>query len=140
MYIVAIDRLKIKWSSKSASTLICNCLSYFTTAKISFTSILYPLIFYIHFTSFSSYNRYKLNLHLTCFQWSFINVAQLVEHHTGIPEVMDSNPIGFFLGFICNCLSYFTTAKISFTSILVLFKFRHFLPFNKLKETYSKQV
>ena len=24
----------------------------------------------------------------------------------------------FFLGFICNCLSYFTTAKISFTSIL----------------------
>ena len=30
-------------------------------------------------------------------------------------------PIGaseFFLGFICNCLSYFTTAKISFTSML----------------------
>ena len=26
--------------------------------------------------------------------------------------------IYFFLGFICNCLSYFTTAKISFTSIL----------------------
>ena len=23
----------------------------------------------------------------------------------------------FFLGFICNCLSYFTTAKISFTSV-----------------------
>ena len=23
----------------------------------------------------------------------------------------------FFLGFICNCLSYFTTAKISFTSM-----------------------
>ena len=26
----------------------------------------------------------------------------------------------FFLGFICNCLSYFRTAKISFTSILYL--------------------
>ena len=24
----------------------------------------------------------------------------------------------FFLGFICNCFSYFTTAKISFTAIL----------------------
>ena len=24
----------------------------------------------------------------------------------------------YFLGFICNCLIYFTTAKISFTSIL----------------------
>ena len=31
---------------------------------------------------------------------------------------MGSNPVGalkIFLGFICNCLSYFTTAKISFT-------------------------
>ena len=25
----------------------------------------------------------------------------------------------FFLGFLCNCLSYFTTAKITFTSIRV---------------------
>ena len=61
---------------------------------------------HIHFTSFSSYNDYKLNLYLTCFQWGFI--AQLVEHRTGITEVMGSNPIGaseFFLGFICNCLS-----------------------------------
>ena len=34
---------------------------------------------------------------------------------------MGSNPVGaseFFLGFISNCLSYFTTAKLSFTSIL----------------------
>ena len=33
---------------------------------------------------------------------------------------MGSNPVGaseFFLGFICNCLSYFTTAKISFSVI-----------------------
>ena len=61
-----------------------------------------------YITSFSSYNEYKLNSHLTCFQWGFI--AQSVEHRTGIAEVMGSNPIGaseFFLGFICNCLSYF---------------------------------
>ena len=32
----------------------------------------------------------------------------------------------FFLGFICNCLSYFTTAKISFTSILYL-QFTHMI-------------
>ena len=31
--------------------------------------------------SASSYNGYKLNSHLTCFQWGFI--AQLVEHRTG---------------------------------------------------------
>ena len=58
----------------------------------------------------------KLNSHLTCFQWGFI--AQLVEHRTGITEVMGSNPIGaseFFLGFICNCLSYYITAWITFT-------------------------
>ena len=54
-----------------------------------------------------------------CFRRYFI--AQSVEHRTGIAEVMGSNPVGaseFFLGFICNCLSYFTTVKISFTSIL----------------------
>ena len=58
-----------------------------------------------------------LNWHLTCFQRGFI--AQSVEHHTGIAEVLGSNPVGaseFFLGFICNFLSYFTTAKFSFTS------------------------
>ena len=48
-------------------------------------------------------------------------IAQSVEHRTGIVEVMGSNPVGvseFFLGFICNCLSYFPTAKISCNSIL----------------------
>ena len=38
-----------------------------------------------------------------------------------IKNTSERDPVGvseFFLGFICNCLSYFTTAKISFTSIL----------------------
>ena len=39
----------------------------------------------------SSYNMYKLNSLLTCFQQGFI--AQSVEHHTSITEVMGSNPI-----------------------------------------------
>ena len=34
----------------------------------------------------------------------------------------------FILGFICNCFSYFTTAKISFTSILYL-QFTHIMIF-----------
>ena len=74
---------------------------------------------HIHFTSFSSYNGYKLNSHLTCFRRGFI--AQSVEHRTGIAEVMGSNPVGvseFFLGFLCNCLSYFTAAEISVTSLI----------------------
>ena len=59
-------------------------------------------------------------IYLTCFWRGFI--AQLVEHRTGIAEVMSSNPIeasDFFLGFICNCLSYFTTAKISFILLFI---------------------
>ena len=62
--------------------------------------------------SFSSYNRYELSSLLTCFQWGFI--AQLVEHRTGIVKVMSSNPVvasDFFLGFLCNCLSCFTTYR-----------------------------
>ena len=43
-------------------------------------------------------------------------IAQLVEHQTGITEVMGSNPVAkasdFFLGFLCNCLSCFTTANL----------------------------
>ena len=48
-------------------------------------------------------------------------IAQLVEHRIGIAEVMGSNPVEaseLFLGFLCNCLSGFTTAKIIFTCIL----------------------
>ena len=50
-----------------------------------------------------------------------IFIAKLVEHRTGIVEVTGSNPVeasDFFLGFFCNCFSCFTTAKITFTSIL----------------------
>ena len=53
---------------------------------------------------------------MTCLQQGFI--AQLVEHCTGFAEVMGANPVTaseFFLGFICNCLSYIITAKIPFT-------------------------
>ena len=62
------------------------------------------MIYKIYISSqLCSYNGYKLNSHLTCFQRGFI--AQLV-------EVMGSNPFGheapgFFLGFLCNCFSYF---------------------------------
>ena len=45
----------------------------------------------MHIISFSSYNGYKLNLLLTCFQLGFI--AQLVGHHTAVVEVTDSNPV-----------------------------------------------
>ena len=60
----------------------------------------WSLSYTVRIMSFSSYNRYKLNSHLTCFQRGFI--AQLVEHRTGITEVMGSNPLGAsecFLGF-----------------------------------------
>ena len=46
-------------------------------------------------------------------------MKKIYDTQSGIAKVMGLNPVGaseFFLGFICNCLSYFTTAKISFTS------------------------
>ena len=61
---------------------------------------------------------------LKCKHWYTVKVPLLISHpypHTSIAEVMGLNPVGAsesFLGFICNCLSYFTTVKISFTSIL----------------------
>ena len=79
---------------------------YYLTAVHSYD------LYHIDIMSFSSYNGCKLNSHLTCFQQGFI--AQLLEHRTGIVEVMGSNPVGadnFFLGFIC----YFITSRIIFT-------------------------
>ena len=55
------------------------------------------------------------------YQISKITLVSLTEVYQVCFEVMGSNPVGaseFFLSFICNCLSYFTTAKISFTCIL----------------------
>ena len=49
-------------------------------------------------------------------------IVQSVEHPTGVVEVMGSNPVEaiyFFLGFLCNC-NCFTTAKITFISIIIL--------------------
>ena len=79
-------------------------------------------LYYIQIVSFSSYNGYKLNsAHLTCFQRRGF-ITQLVEHRTGIAEIMCSKPpvegSEFFLGFLCNCLSCFIIARITFTSIL----------------------
>ena len=79
----------------------------------------------MHIISLSSYNGHKLNSLLTYFQKGFI--AQSVEQCTGIVEVMGSNLIkasDFFLGFLCNCLSCFTNAKITFTSILLVWLLR----------------
>ena len=77
------------------------------------------MIYIICTSSHSSYNGYKFNSLLTCFRRGFI--AQLVEHHTGIAEVMGSNPVEaseLFLGFLCNCLSRFRTARITLASTL----------------------
>ena len=62
---------------------ICIYLSYFTTARITFTCILYPqctpMIFFIY-TSYHSLHVMGINWTRTCFQRGFI--AQLVEQRT----------------------------------------------------------
>ena len=81
------------WIPLEPPGFICNCLSYFITARVTFTCILYPQSTHMIFIIYTSCNS-----HLTCFRRGFI--AQLVEHRTGIAEVMGSNPVGaseFFL-------------------------------------------
>ena len=58
----------------------------------------------MHIISLSPYDGHKLNSLLTCFQRGFI--AQLVEHRTGIAEVMGSNPVEASYFF----WAFFTTA------------------------------
>ena len=55
-------------------------------------------LYHIHIMSFSSYNGYKLNSHLTCFQRGFI--AQLVEHRVWILL----KPQNFFWAFFATAL------------------------------------
>ena len=54
---------------------------------------------------------------------SELRIKNRSEHRTGIAEVMGSIPVGasefFPLRFLCNCLSYYINAKITFTSIIV---------------------
>ena len=82
--------------------------SLIITARITFTSILYPQsqcihvhVIYIIYTCHSPYNGYELNLLLTCLlQQGF--VAQLVEHRTVIVKVIGLNI------YVCVC----TTASV----------------------------
>ena len=74
-------------------------------------------LYHIHITSLSSYNGYKLNSLLTCFQQGFI--PQLVEHCTSIVEVMD--PFGvseLFFGLSLQLLKLLRNGKITFTSTI----------------------
>ena len=62
---------------------------------------------HINFTSFHCTGRYELNKLTSLPTCGFI--AQLVEHHTGIAEVMGSNPVEaliFFRLLLSNCLNW----------------------------------
>ena len=70
----------------------------------------------MHNISLSSYDGYKLNSHLTCFQRGFR--AQLIERIAPVSRTswvrIPLKPQKFFLGLLCNCLSCFTTAEDRF--------------------------
>ena len=64
-------------------------------------------LFHIYFTSFHCTGRYELNKLTLLPLCDFI--AQLVEHRTGIAEVMGSNPVEaliFFRLLLSNCLNW----------------------------------
>ena len=64
-------------------------------------------LFHIYVTSFHCTGRYELNKLTSLSMCGFI--AQLVEHRTGIAEVMGSNPVEaliFFRLLLSNCLNW----------------------------------
>ena len=64
-------------------------------------------LFHIYFTRFHCTGRYELNKLTLLPMCGFI--AQLVEHRTGIAEVMGSNPVEaliFFRLLLSNCLNW----------------------------------
>ena len=87
------DSLKVVLNKKHS--LVLRIFSFVRiTARITFT-ILYPQsqcihVIYIIYTSHSPYNRYELNLLLTCLLRQCF-VAQLVEHRTVIVKVIGWN-------------------------------------------------
>ena len=88
--------------------LISNCLNLKIycddhTSLSSTTAVQIWIIIYIYFTWFHCTGRYELNKLTLLPICGFI--AQLVEHRTGIAEVMGSNPVEalIFFGLISNC-------------------------------------
>ena len=71
-------------------------------------------LFHIFFTLFHCTGRYELNKLTLLPMGGFI--AQLVEHRTGIEEVMGSNPVEALILFrllLSNCLNWKITAMIT---------------------------
>ena len=78
-----------------------------------------------HLYSLSAVHSYDLDhIHMMSFSSIELTLGLLpvrfyssTEHCTGTVDVMGSNSIEvseFFPGFICNCLSYYITARITF--------------------------
>ena len=97
--------------------LLSNCLNWKFTAMIILHFHFIPQykyeLFHIYFTRFHCTGRNELNKLTLLPMCGFI--AQLVEHRTGIAEVMGSNPVEaliFFRLLLSNCLNWKFTAMI----------------------------
>ena len=91
--------------------LLSNCLNWKIYCddhtSLSSTTAVQIWIFHIYFTWFHCTGRYELNKLTLLPMCGFI--AQLVEHRTGIAEVMGSNPVEaliFFRLLLSNCLNW----------------------------------
>ena len=98
---------------------ICDCLNWKFTAKITYHLHIYPQFiyesFHIHYI-ISLLSRENKNSQLTSLPMCGF-IAQLVEHRTGIAEVTGSNPVEaliFFRLLHSNCLNWKFTAKITY--------------------------
>ena len=105
--------------------LLSNCLNWKFTAMIILHFHFIPQykyeLFHIYFTRFHCTGRNELNKLTLLPMCGFI--AQLVEHRTGIAEVMGSNPVEaliFFRLLLSNCLNW------KFTAMIILHF--HFIP------------
>ena len=103
---------------------ISNCLSYFTTAKISFTYSLYSQFTHMIFIIYTA----RHSLHTTGINWTHSLALDLLaarlHAHSSVGRASHRYREGhglefrwslrIFSGLFCKCLSYFTTAKMFF--------------------------
>ena len=106
-----INLSKVLWNLQPCFAVInpFTVISVQLNNKIEVKQIFAVVKYVIIYTSCHSLHTnygYKLNSHLTCFQWGFI--AQSVEHIASVLQRswvwIRLEPQNFFLGFICNCL------------------------------------
>ena len=116
------DIIKGKTTKGEHRLHLSNCLNWKIYCNVTLHIHLQPQskyeLFHINFTSLHCMGKYELNKLILLPTCGFI--AQLVEHRTGIAEVMGSNAVEALILFrvhLSNCLRWLVTVSSSFQDL-----------------------